>query len=84
MNLELPKSDTRLLPPRSSPPKLELRLLPKRHEYAYLGDNETFLDLIYNTFIIEQEAKLVRLLREHSEALGHNNREIKSTLRKHC
>jgi len=58
-----------MLPSSISPPKLELKLFPENLKYAYLGDDETLPVIIFNT-LTEQEDKLIRVLREYSEALG--------------
>jgi len=69
--LELPESHTKMLPSRISPPKLELKPLPENLKYAYLGDDETLSVIMSNALTSEQEEyKLIRVLREHSEALG--------------
>ena len=60
----------KMLPSRISPPKLELKPLPENLKYAYLGDDETLPIIISNALASEQEDKLIRVLREHSEALG--------------
>ena len=65
----MPESHTKMLPSRISPPKLELTPLPKNLKYAYLGDDETLHVIISNALTSEQEDKLIRVLREHSEAL---------------
>ena len=67
---ELPESHTKILPSRISPPKLELKSVPENLKYAYLGDGETLPIIIFNAFTFEQEVKLIRVLREHSEVLG--------------
>ena len=51
-------------------PKLELKPLLKNLKYTYLGDDETLVVIISNALTSEQEDKLIRMLREHSEALG--------------
>jgi len=59
--LELLESHTKLLPSHISPPKLELKPLPKNHKYAYLGDGKALPIIILST--LEQEDKLIRLLK---------------------
>jgi len=68
--LEFPESHMKLLPSRISPPNLELKPLPKNLKYAYLGDDEALSVIISNALTSKQEDKLIRVLREHSEALG--------------
>ena len=55
---------------RISPLKLELKPLPENLKYTYLGDDETLPVIIANTLTSKQEDKLIKVLREHSEALG--------------
>jgi len=68
--LELPESYTKMIPSCISPPKLVLKPLPENLKYAYLGEDETLPVIISNALTSEQEDTLVRVLREHSEALG--------------
>ena len=75
--LELPESHTMMLPSRISPPKLELKPLPKNPKYAYLEDDETLLVIITNALTTKREDKLIRVLREHSEALGWTLADLK-------
>ena len=75
--LELPKSYAKMLPSRISPPKLKLKQLLENLKYAYLGDDETLPIIISNALTFEQEVKLIRVLREHSEALGWSLADLK-------
>ena len=68
--LELPEKHADLLPSRISSPKLELKPLPENLKYAYLGDNETLPIIISSALTLDQEEKLIKVLREHSQALG--------------
>ena len=68
--LELPKKHAKLLPSSISPPKLELKPLPENLKYAYLGDNKTLPVIISSALTLDQEEKLIKVLREHSEAIG--------------
>ena len=67
----------KILPSRISPPKLELKPLPENLKYAYLGDDETLPVIISNALTSEQEDKLIRVIREHSEALGWTLADLK-------
>ena len=60
----------KLLPSLISPPKLDLKPLPENLKYVYLGDDETLPVIISIVFKLEQEEKLVRVLRGHKEAFG--------------
>jgi len=75
--LELPESHMKMIPSHISPPKLELKQLPENLKYAYLGDDETLPIIISNVLTSEQEDKLIRVLREHSEALSWTLADLK-------
>ena len=68
--LELHENHAKLLPSSISPPKLELKPLSNNLKYAYLGDNETLPVIISSALTLDQEEKLVKVLREHSKAIG--------------
>ena len=51
--LEMPESHIKMLPSFISPPKLELKPLPKNLKYAYLGDDETLPVIISNALTPE-------------------------------
>ncbi|XP_023745769.1 uncharacterized protein LOC111893924 [Lactuca sativa] len=75
--IELPQTHTRLPPSLVQPPKLELKVLPQHLKYAYLGDNETLL-VIISTHLTEcEEEKLLKVLKEHKEAMGWTIADIK-------
>jgi len=85
--LEYPENHAKLLPSSISPPKLELKPLPDNLKYAYLGDNETLPVIISSALTLDQEKrKLVKVLREHSKAIGWTLADLKGlgrTLRSH-
>jgi len=68
--LELPENHAKLLPYSISPPKLGLKPLPNNLKYAYLEDNETLPIIISSVLTLDQVKKLVKVLREHSKAIG--------------
>lgn len=68
--LELPENHAKLLPSSILPPKLELKPLPDNLKYAYLGDNGTLPVIISSALTLDQEEKLVKVLGEHSKAIG--------------
>jgi len=76
-NLELVESHTKMPPSPISPPKLELKPLLENLKHAYLGDDETLPVMISNALTYEQEDRLIRVLREHSEALGSTLVDLK-------
>ncbi|XP_071906754.1 uncharacterized protein [Coffea arabica] len=69
-SLFVPETQTKLLPSVVQAPKLELKPLPKHLKYAFLGDRETLPVIISAHLSPSQEDKLVRILREHKEAIG--------------
>ena len=75
--LELSEKHAKLLPSSISPPKLELKPLPENLKYAYLGDNETLPVIISSGLTLDQEEKLMKVLREHSKALGWTLADLK-------
>jgi len=75
--LELSKNHAKLLPSSISPLKLELKPLPDNLKYAYLGDNETLPVIISSALALDQEEKLVKVLREHSKVIGWTLADLK-------
>ena len=52
------------------PPQLEQKILPSHLRYAYLGESST-LPVIISAFLIAvEEEKLLRVLRDHKNAIG--------------
>ncbi|XP_071905713.1 uncharacterized protein [Coffea arabica] len=66
-----------VLPSVVQAPVLELKPLPEHLKYAYLGDNETLPVIISSALSKTQEEKLIRVLREHKEAIGWTIADIK-------
>ncbi|XP_057723637.1 uncharacterized protein LOC130939560 [Arachis stenosperma] len=50
--------------------KLELKTLPPSLKYAYLGNNNTYLVIISSSLSEEQEEELIKVLRQHKDAIG--------------
>jgi len=75
--LELPISDTKLLPSIVQAPMLELKELPRHLKYAYLGDKQTLPVIISNKLSIHETERLIEVLKEHKEALGWTIADIK-------
>jgi len=67
----------KLLPSLISPPKLDLKPLPENLKYVYLGEDETLPVIISSVLKLEQEEKLVRVLREHREAFEWTLADLK-------
>nr|XP_027123172.1 uncharacterized protein LOC113739942 [Coffea arabica] len=58
-------------------PVLELKPLPKHLKYVYLGEGETLPVIISAGLSKVQEEKLLRVLREHKQAIGWTIADIK-------
>ena len=69
--------EDRALPSEERPPKLELKPLPSHLKYAILGVQETFPVIISSSLELDQENKLLEILRTHRTALGWKIRDIK-------
>jgi hypothetical protein len=67
---ELPKSENKVLLSSVVIPKLELKQLPNGLKYAFLESGDTFPIIISSVLNIDQEGKLVELLRKHKTAIG--------------
>ena len=59
-----------IIPSTSDPPALELKPLPSHLRYAYLGESSTRPVIVSAALSINQEAKLLQVLREHQKAIG--------------
>ena len=73
----LPPIEDRALPSEKRPPKLELKPLPSHLKYAFLGVEETFSVIISSSLELDQENKLLKILRTHRAALGWTIVDIK-------
>jgi hypothetical protein len=63
-------SSTPLIPSLESPLKLELKPLPDKLKYAFLGVNDTLPVIIASDLQKDQEDNLLKVLKEHKEAIG--------------
>ncbi|XP_057747032.1 uncharacterized protein LOC130966261 [Arachis stenosperma] len=61
----------------ASAPKLELKALPPSLKYAYLGTNHTYPVIINSSLSKEQEEELIRVLRQHKDAIGWTLSDLK-------
>ena len=66
----LPPIEDKALPSEERPPKLELKPLPSHLKYTFLGVEETFPVIISSSLELDQENKLLEILRTHRTALG--------------
>jgi len=69
---EEPSSSSPTLVPSTiqPPPTPELKPLPANLKYAYLEDNEKFPVIISASLAVEQEEKLLLVLKKHKKAIG--------------
>ena len=73
----LPPNEEKALPSEEIPPKLELKHLPTHLKYAFLGDEETFPVIISSSLELNQENKLLEILRSHITAIGWTIADIR-------
>ena len=73
----LPLIEDRALPLEDRQPKLELKPLPLHLKYVFLGVEETFSIIISSSLELDQENKLLEILRTHRTALGWTITDIK-------
>ncbi|XP_071920690.1 uncharacterized protein [Coffea arabica] len=76
-SLFVPETQAKLLPSIVQAPELELKPLPKHLKYAFLGYKETLPVIISAHLSPRQEDNLIRLLRDHKEAIGWSIADIK-------
>ena len=74
---ELPKRNTKPLPSSIEVPKLELKQLPRDLRYAFLEPGDTFPIVFTSELTVEQEGKLITLLKKHKTAIGWTMIDIK-------
>ena len=67
---ELPPIEERVLSFKEKPPKLELKPLPSHLKYSFLGSEETFPVIISSFLNLDQETKLLEILKAHQTAIG--------------
>ena len=51
-------------------PKHELKQLPPHLKHAFLGENHSFPVIISSHLTLDQEERLLQVLRKHKKALG--------------
>ncbi|XP_062155263.1 uncharacterized protein LOC133863335 [Alnus glutinosa] len=72
-----PTSSTPPVPSLESPPKLELKPLPDKLKYAFLGSNDTLPVIIASDLQKDQEDSLLAVLKKHKEAIGWTVADLK-------
>ncbi|KAM2349753.1 hypothetical protein ACFX1X_013221 [Malus domestica] len=75
--ISIPISTNKLLPSVIQPPSLELKPLPSHLKYVFLGKQETLPVIISSSLTVQEEDKLVRMLREYITAIGWTLADIK-------
>ena len=68
------------------PPQLEQNSPPSHMRYAYLGESSTLLVIISATLTVVEEEKLLRVLRDHKDAIGWSladSKEIRPSMCMH-
>ena len=65
------------VPSFEQPPKMEQKPLPSHLRYAYLGDASTLPVIISASLTAAEEEKLLRVLRDHKDALGWSLVDLK-------
>ena len=74
---KLPPIEDRVLPSEEKPPKLKLKPLPSHLKYTFLGVEETFPVIMSSSLEVDQENKLLEILRTHKTAIGWTIADIK-------
>ena len=59
-----------LMPSIERPPQLEQKPLPSHLRYVYQGESSTLLVIISASLTAVEEEKLLRVLRDHKNAIG--------------
>ena len=73
----LEPASIKLVPSIVKPPKLELKPLPQHLKYVYLGEIETLPVIIASDLSPLEEDKLIKVLRDHKNAIGWTIADIK-------
>ena len=66
-----------LVPSIERPPQLEKKPLPSHLRYAYLGESSTLPIIISADLTVVEEKKLLRVLRDHKDAIGWSLADLK-------
>ena len=65
------------VPSIEQPPKMEQKPLPSHLKYAYLGVESTLPVIISSSLTSMEKEKLLRVLRDHKQALGWSLADLK-------
>ena len=63
---------------------LEMKTLPSHPKYAYLGQNFTLLVIFFAVLIVNEEEKLLRIVREYKTVSGWLITNIKGISHSNC
>jgi hypothetical protein len=74
---ELPPRSIESIPSSVQPPKPDLKPLPFKLKYSFLGENEIFSVIISSKLNAHQEGKLLQTLKMHKSALEWTIADIK-------
>ena len=77
-------SPSRLIPSVEKPPILEEKQLPTHLKYAYLGEASTLPVIVSSSLSNMEEEKLLKVLKEHKEAIGWSLANIKGIIPSMC
>ena len=72
------------IPSSKQPPKVEQKPLPCHLRYAYLGEACTLLVIISASLTESEEHKLLRVLRDHKDAIGWSLTDLKGIFPSMC
>ena len=72
------------MPSIELPPQLEQKPLPSHLRYAYLGESSTLPVIILASLIAVEEEKLLRVLRDHKDAIGCSLTDLKGICSSMC
>ena len=68
------------MPSIERPPQLEQNPLPSHLRYAYLGESSTLLVIISASLTVVEDEKLLRVLRDHKDAIRWSLADLKGML----
>ncbi|GJW01161.1 hypothetical protein Tco_1556412 [Tanacetum coccineum] len=77
MELEWKAPENRLKPSSVEPPKLELKELPKHHEYAFIQEDNQLPVVISSALSTDEKTRLLEVLRNHKGAIAWSITDIK-------
>ena len=72
------------VPSVKRPPQLEQKTLPNHLRYAYLGESSTLPVILLASLIVVEEEKLLRVLRDHKNAIGWSLANLKGICPSMC